>query len=111
MVSHVQLAFPFDGALDCPVSRRPTPQRRATEMERSGTVLLEPAPEYPAIVLVVDEWAELAADGSSKQRDEANRLLRRFVSLGRATGCSAVLATQRPTSETIDTGTRALGSR
>jgi DNA segregation ATPase FtsK/SpoIIIE-like protein len=59
-------------------------------------------------VLVVDEWAELAAEGTTKQRAEAHNLLRRFVSLGRAVGCSAVLATQRPTSDTVDTGTRAL---
>jgi len=52
--------------------------------------------------------AELAADGTTKQRAEAQDLLRRYVSLGRAVGCSAVLATQRPTSDTVDTGTRAL---
>lgn len=83
-------------------------QRRAAQMSKSGLVQLTPSSHQPAIVLVVDEWAELAADGTSKQRDEANRLLRRFISLGRATGCSAVLATQRPTSDNIDTSTRAL---
>lgn len=83
-------------------------QRRAVEMEREGVVELVPSAKRPGIVLVVDEWAELAADGSSKQREEAQRLLRRFIALGRATGCSAVLATQRPTNDVIDTGTRAL---
>lgn len=83
-------------------------QRRAEFMANAGLVELEPSHLHPAIVLVVDEWAEMAADGSSKQRDEAHRLLRRFLALGRATGCSAVLATQRPTSDVIDTGTRAL---
>lgn len=83
-------------------------QRRAIAMSAAGLVELPPSHDYPAVVLVVDEWAEMAADGTSKQRDEAQRLLRRFISLGRATGCSAVLATQRPTSDTIDTGTRAL---
>jgi len=50
----------------------------------------------------------LAAGGSKKERDLANDLLRKFVSLGRAVGCTAVLCTQRPTSDVIDVGTRAL---
>ena len=83
-------------------------QRRAVLMSDQGVVTLRPSNETPAIVLVVDEWAELAAEGTSKQRAEAQELLRRFVSLGRAVGCSAILATQRPTSDSIDTGTRSL---
>lgn len=83
-------------------------QRRAVLMAAQGIVTLRPSPDTPAIVLVVDEWAELAAEGTTKQRAEAQELLRRFVSLGRATGCAAVLATQRPTSDSVDTGTRSL---
>jgi DNA segregation ATPase FtsK/SpoIIIE-like protein len=60
------------------------------------------------LVLVVDEWAEVAAGGSKKERDFANDLLRRYVSLGRAVGCTAILCTQRPTSDVIDVGTRTL---
>lgn len=82
--------------------------RRADALAASGAVVAQPSPTMPALVLVIDEWAELAADGTSKQRSEAQDLLRRFVSLGRAVGCSAILATQRPTSDTVDTGTRAL---
>jgi hypothetical protein len=83
-------------------------QRRAELLSERGLLFAVPDADMPAVVLVVDEWAELAADGTSKQRSEAQDLLRRFVSLGRAVGCSAVLATQRPTSDTVDTGTRAL---
>ena len=83
-------------------------QRRAVELAGRGVVFAHPDEHLPALVLVIDEWAELAADGTAKQRAEAQDLLRRFVSLGRAVGCSAVLATQRPTSDTVDTGTRAL---
>lgn len=83
-------------------------QRRAILMAASGVVTLRPSAAMPVIVLVVDEWAELAAEGTAKQRNEAQELLRRFVSLGRAVGCSAILATQRPTSDSIDTGTRSL---
>jgi len=56
----------------------------------------------------VDEWAEVAAGGSTKQRATADDLLRRYVSLGRAVGCTAILCTQRPTSDVIDVGTRTL---
>jgi DNA segregation ATPase FtsK/SpoIIIE-like protein len=83
-------------------------QQRAARLAELGLVAARPDPQMPALVLVVDEWAELAAEGTSKQRAEAHDLLRRYVSLGRAVGCSAVLATQRPTSDTVDTGTRAL---
>lgn len=83
-------------------------QRRAEHLQAQGLLFAHPDESMPALVLVIDEWAELAADGSSKQRAEAQELLRRYVSLGRAVGCSAVLATQRPTSDTVDTGTRAL---
>jgi S-DNA-T family DNA segregation ATPase FtsK/SpoIIIE len=83
-------------------------QHRAARLADQGLVAARPDAETPALVLVVDEWAELGAEGTSKQRAEAHELLRRYVSLGRAVGCSAVLATQRPTSDTVDTGTRAL---
>ncbi len=83
-------------------------QRRAVTMEHLGIVSTRPNPEFPALVLVIDEWAELAAAGSTKERAHAQDLLRRFVSLGRAVGGSAILGTQRPTSDTVDVGTRAL---
>lgn len=82
--------------------------RRAEYLSFSGSATLEPSWEFPAIVLVIDEWAELAADGTSKDRQNVDKLLRRFVSLGRAVGCQAILCTQRPTSDVIDTGTRVL---
>lgn len=59
-------------------------------------------------MLVVDEWAELAAGGTAKERARAEELLRRYVSLGRAVGCTAILCTQRPTNDVIDIGTRTL---
>lgn len=83
-------------------------QHRAQLLAEHNQVKAEPGPDFPAIVLVVDEWAELAADGDKKQRETAAALLRRFVSLGRAVGCSVMLATQKPTTDTIDPGTRAL---
>lgn len=83
-------------------------QRRSQHLAATGTAGWTPEPGLPAICVVVDEWAELAAGGTSKEHAEAGRMLRRFVAMGRAVGCGAVLATQRPTSDTIDTGTKAL---
>lgn len=82
--------------------------RRADVLERRGELAVTIGDDCPQVTLVVDEWAELAADGTAKERAAAAALLRRYVSLGRAVGCGAILATQRPTSEVIDTGTRAL---
>jgi hypothetical protein len=82
--------------------------RRTRHLSTLGSAKLLPSEEYPWIVLVVDEWAEVAAGGSSKERARADELLRRYVSLGRAVGCTAILCTQRPTSEVIDVGTRTL---
>lgn len=83
-------------------------QRRAAYLSSTGTATLLPSSEFPWIVLVVDEWAEIAASGDTKERAAVWALLRRFVSLGRSVGCTAILCTQRPTSEVIDTGTRSL---
>lgn len=82
--------------------------RRADQMRQRSMVTLQPCTEFPLMVLVVDEWAELGANGTKQQRQEIDSLLRRYVSLGRATACTAILATQRPTSETVDPGTRSL---
>jgi len=82
--------------------------RRARRLQTLEGAALLPSFEDPWVVLVVDEWAELGADGERKERDEIARLLRRFVSLGRAVGCTAILCTQRPTSDAVDTGTRSL---
>ena len=83
-------------------------QVRAMHLASIGSAKLNPSPQHPWIVLVIDEWAELGAASDSKQRQALASLLRRYVALGRAVGCTAVLATQRPTSDTIDVGTRAL---
>lgn len=82
--------------------------RRTIHLSTSGSATLHPTEKFPWIVLVVDEWAELAAGGSTKERAKADDLLRRCVSLGRAVGCTAILCTQRPTSDVIDVGTRTL---
>ena len=83
-------------------------QRRAEYLATTNTSKLMPSHTHPWIVLVIDEWAEIGAAGDQKQRNRINDLLRRYLSLGRAVGCTAILCTQRPTSDTVDTGTRTL---
>ncbi len=83
-------------------------QRRAEYLATTKTATLQPTNEHPWIVLVIDEWAELGATGDAKQRTHVEALLRRYLSLGRAVGCTALLVTQRPTSDSVNPGTRAL---
>jgi hypothetical protein len=83
-------------------------QRRAEHLSSIQSATLQPTNENPWIVLVIDEWAELGASGDAKQRTHIETLLRRYLSLGRAVGCTALLVTQRPTSDSVSPGTRAL---
>ena len=83
-------------------------QDRAAYLASTESATLKPTSMHPWIVLVIDEWAELGAEGDTKQRAHINSLLRRYLSLGRAVGCTALLCAQRPTSDSADTGTRAL---
>jgi len=83
-------------------------QRRAEYLGTTNSAKLQPTSEYPWIVLVIDEWAELGASGDAKQRTQINALLRRYLSVGRAVGCTAMLVSQKPTSDSVDTGTRTL---
>lgn len=83
-------------------------QRRAEFLSATQSATLQPTTEHPWIVLVIDEWAELGAAGDAKQRTNISALLRRYLSVGRAVGCTAILVSQKPTSDSVDTGTRTL---
>ena len=67
--------------------------RRAAMMTGRGTRLWEPAPDMPALVIVVDEYAEMPATA----QDDADSLARR----GRAVAVNLLAATQRPTQEAM----------
>jgi len=82
--------------------------RRAAYLASTGSASLPPSAAFPWFVLAIDEWAEVGAAGDSKERASITSLLRRYLSLGRAVGCTAILCTQRPTSDSVDVGTRAL---
>ena len=60
---------------------------------------------FPPIVIFVDEAAELSETDDGQ---EALKLLRRIVSVGRASGVSVILATQKPSSDLIPTSLRDL---
>ena len=62
----------------------------------------------PRILVMIDEWAMLGTLGTKQQQQEFTNQLRRLVSTGRSSNVSIVLATQRPTSVTIDVATREL---
>jgi DNA segregation ATPase FtsK/SpoIIIE, S-DNA-T family len=70
-----------------------------TELDRRAAVLagnarvLEPAPGVPAIVIVVDEYAELSPDAL----DYSDSLARR----GRAVAVTQIAATQKPTQDAM----------
>ena len=65
------------------------------------------AADRPAVVVVVDELAELvdSGDGADKQRTQH---LRRILSKGRAAGVIVIAATQRPSADVVPTSLRDL---
>jgi S-DNA-T family DNA segregation ATPase FtsK/SpoIIIE len=63
--------------------------RRAREKARQGKRVLDPSPEDPALIIIVDEYAELPEES----HDCADSIARR----GRAVAVNLIAATQRPT--------------
>lgn len=61
--------------------------------------------QFPPVLVVVDEAAEL---GHSEAGQKALALLQRIVAVGRASGVSVLLCTQKPDSQTIPTNLRDL---
>lgn len=64
----------------------------------------------PPVLVFVDEWSALGANGSKPDRDRVQDELRRLVATARAAHVSVILATQRPTSATVDVATRSLAT-
>jgi S-DNA-T family DNA segregation ATPase FtsK/SpoIIIE len=81
--------------------------RRQDACTQLGLRQIPPSsPQWPPLVLIIDELAEITASGTRNLDTEANRLLRRLLSIGRATGITVVAATQRPSADVLDTGAR-----
>ena len=74
-------------------------EARAAYLAQVGQRTWEPTPEMPALVIIVDEYAELAEDASEATAD-ADSIARR----GRAVAVTLIAATQRPTQKAMGQG-------
>ena len=74
-------------------------QARAEYLARHGRRTWDPSPEMPALVIIIDEYAELA-----EQAPEAMDYTDSIARLGRALAVTLVAATQRPTQKAMGQG-------
>ena len=74
-------------------------QARAAQLAAEGRRTWEPSPDAPALIIVIDEYAELADDAAEAMPD-ADTVAR----LGRAVAVTLIAATQRPTQKAMGQG-------
>jgi hypothetical protein len=74
-------------------------EARAAMLAESGQRVWQPSPDTPALVIIVDEYAELADDAPEATGD-ADSVARR----GRAVAVTVIAATQRPTQRAMGQG-------
>ncbi|WP_235960418.1 FtsK/SpoIIIE domain-containing protein [Actinomadura macrotermitis] len=74
-------------------------EARAASLAAQGRRVWEPKPDMPALVLVIDEFAELAEDAPESAAD-TDSIARR----GRAVAVTLIAATQRPTQKAMGKG-------
>jgi S-DNA-T family DNA segregation ATPase FtsK/SpoIIIE len=74
-------------------------QARAAWLAAHGRRVWEPSPDMPALVVIIDEYAELA-----EQAPEAMGYTDSLARLGRAVAVTLVAATQRPTQKVMGQG-------
>jgi S-DNA-T family DNA segregation ATPase FtsK/SpoIIIE len=74
-------------------------EARAAMLAEHGLRVWEPSPDMPALVIVIDEYAELAEDAPGAIKD-ADSIARR----GRAVAVNLIAATQRPTQKAMGHG-------
>ncbi len=74
-------------------------QARAEYLARQGRRTWDPTPEMPALIIVIDEYAELA-----EQAPDAMDYTDSVARLGRALAVTLVAATQRPTQKAMGQG-------
>ena len=72
---------------------------RAAHLAATGRRVWEPSPDTPALIIVIDEYAELA-DEAPGAMDDTDSIAR----LGRAVAVTLVAATQRPTQKAMGQG-------
>ncbi len=74
-------------------------EARAGYLAAAGHRVWEPTPDMPALVIIVDEYAELA-EAASDAASDADSIARR----GRAAAVTLIAATQRPTQKAMGQG-------
>ena len=74
-------------------------EARAAYLATTGQRVWEPSPEMPALVIVVDEYAELA-EAAPEATGDTDSIARR----GRAVAVTLIAATQRPTQKAMGQG-------
>ena len=74
-------------------------QARAGHLAATGQRVWEPSPDMPALVIIIDEYAELADEAPAAMSD-ADSIAR----LGRALAVTLIAATQRPTQKAMGQG-------
>ena len=72
---------------------------RAELLAATGRRVWQPSPDMPALVIVIDEYAELADDAP-----DAARYTDSIARLGRAVAVTLIAATQRPTQKAMGQG-------
>src|ERR1700722_1364651 len=74
-------------------------QARAGHLAATGQRVWEPSPDMPALIIIVDEYAELA-DEAPPAMSDADAIAR----LGRALAVTLIAATRRPTQKAMGQG-------
>ena len=74
-------------------------QARAAHLAATGRRVWEPSPDMPALLIIVDEYAELADEAPDTMSDTDS-----IARLGRAVAVTIVAATQRPTQKAMGQG-------
>ena len=72
---------------------------RAELLAATGRRVWQPAPDAPALIIIIDEYAELADDAP-----DASRHTDSIARLGRAVAVTLIAATQRPTQKAMGQG-------
>jgi hypothetical protein len=74
-------------------------EARAAYLAETGRRVWEPSPDMPALVIIIDEYAELV-DAAPEATSDADSIARR----GRAVAVTLIAATQRPTQKAMGQG-------
>ena len=74
-------------------------QARAAHLAATGRRVWEPSPAMPALVIIIDEYAELTDEAPEAMSDTDS-----IARLGRAVAVTLVAATQRPTQKAMGQG-------